>query len=156
VTETSTEQRSRSLDNWPSRDYDGPQPWQHDELGISREDRDNIGSDPNRVTPIVSHTHPILTSGSAHPVVHDLGRKLGELGFPNSVTRGENAFGSVDESVMGAVHAFRAQYNVQPDPSGFGGNTPAGRALAEAHIDPWTTEAILRAHKRHQEEQEGR
>lgn len=138
---------SYSLDGWPSRDYDGPQPWDHDALGISREDRENVGSDENTVTPTISHTNPILTSGSAHPVVHELGRKLGALGFPNSVSRGQNPFGTVDESVLSAVNSFRAQYNVEPDPSGFGGNTPAGRNLAAAHLDPWTVEGILRAYE---------
>lgn len=152
---STTEQRQHHpLDDWGSKDYNGPQPWDHDGLGILREDREQIGSAPNTVTPVVSHTYPILTSGSAHPVVHELGGKLGDLGFPNSVSRGENPFGAVDESVMSAVHAFRAQYGIQADPSGFGGNTPQGRANAESHIDPWTTEGILRAHKRHQEERE--
>lgn len=146
---TSTEQRQpHPLDNWPSKDYEGPQPWEHDELNISREDRDNIGSSENTVTPTISHHHPILTSGSAHQSVHEIGRKLGDLGFPNSVSRGENPFGSVDESVMTSVHAFRAQYGVRPDPSGFGGNTPNGRSSAEAHLDPWTVEAILKAHEK--------
>lgn len=135
------------LDGWPRKEYDGPQPWEHDQLKISREDRDKIGSDRNTVTPVVSHSHPILTSGSAHPVVHELGRKLGDLGFPNSVSRGENPFGAVDQSVLSAVGAFRGQYGVKPDPSAFGGDTPQGRALAENHLDPWTVEAILRAHE---------
>jgi peptidoglycan hydrolase-like protein with peptidoglycan-binding domain len=105
-----------------------------------------VGSGPNTVTPVVTHPYPILTSGSAHPVVHELGRKLGDLGFPNSASRGANPFGAVDESVLSAVGAFRQAYGVQPDPSGFGGNTQAAKSLAENHLDPWTVEAILRAH----------
>jgi alkanesulfonate monooxygenase SsuD/methylene tetrahydromethanopterin reductase-like flavin-dependent oxidoreductase (luciferase family) len=133
------------LEGWPRKGYDGPQPWEHDELGISREDREQIGTKPNTVTPVITHNHPILTSGSAHPSVHELGRKLGDLGFPNSVSKGENAFGTVDQSVLAAIDTFRSQYGVHPDPSAFGGNTPGGRALAAAHVDPWTVEAILRA-----------
>lgn len=133
------------LADWPRHGYDGPQPWDHDALGIPREDRDAVGSEPNTVTPTVTHTHPILTSGSADPVVHDLGRKLGQLGYPNSVSRGENPFGVVDQTVLNAVETFRQQYGVQEDPSPFGGKTDHGRRLAAAHIGPWTTEAILRA-----------
>jgi hypothetical protein len=135
------------LDGWPQKGYTGPQPWDHDKLGIPRELRDSIGSNRNTVTPTITHTLPILTSGSAHPCVHELGRKLGELGFPNSVSQGENPFGSVDQSVLSAVGSFRAQYGVEPDPSAFGGATPQGKALAASHLDPWTVEAILRAHR---------
>lgn len=135
------------LDGWPREGYEGPQPWEHDKLGISREQRDQIGADRNTVTPTISHDYPILTSGSAHSKVHELGRKLGELGFPNSVSQGENPFGSVDQSLLAAVGGFRARYGVRPDPSGFGGDTPQGRMLAENHLDPWTVEGILRAHR---------
>jgi hypothetical protein len=139
------------LEGWPHKGYDGPQPWEHDKLGIPREDRDNIGTNPNTVTPTVTHHVPQLTSGSAHPVVHELGRKLGELGFDNSVSRGENPFGSVDNTILSAVNSFRQHYGVRPDPSGYGGDTPQGRALAENHLDPWTVEGILRAHAQRDE-----
>jgi hypothetical protein len=142
-----TETRGYSLEGWPKEGYDGPQPWDHDGLNIPPSERDKIGSGENLITPVVTHDYPILTSGSAHPRVHELGRKLGDLGFPNSVSRGENPFGAVDQSVMSAVGSFRAHYGVQPDPSPFGGDTAQGRSLAEAHIDPWTVEAILRAHE---------
>ncbi|MGI8412653.1 MAG: hypothetical protein ACR2QA_09200 [Solirubrobacteraceae bacterium] len=135
------------LANWASEGYDGPQPWDHQALGITAEQRDSL--DPgaeNTVTPTVTHSYPILSSGSAHPVVHELGRKLAKLGYTNSVSRGENPFGHVDQSVMTAIDAFRSHYGVQEDPSGFGGNTPAGRQLAAAHVGPWTIEAILHAH----------
>jgi len=134
------------LDSWPSKGYDGPQPWDHDALGIPREDRDRIGSSRNRVTPTISHNYPILTSGSADQCVHELGRKLGELGFPNSVSEGTNPFGLVDQTVVGAIQTFRAQYGVRPDPAPWGGDTEEGRRRAGAHIDPWTVEAILKAH----------
>lgn len=140
------------LDEWPSRGYNGPQPWDHDGLGIPRADRDAVGSDRNTVTPTVSHTYPILTSGSAHACVHELGRKLGELGFSNSVSEGRNPFGTVDATVLAAVRSFRSHYGVKPDPSAFGGDTPEGNALAGVHLDPWTVEGILRAHKRETED----
>jgi hypothetical protein len=136
------------LDTWPSRGYAGPQPWDHDSLGIPRADRDAIKSNPNKVTPTVSHAYPILTSGSAHPCVHELGRKLGELGFSNSVSEGRNPFGTVDATVLQAVRSFRSQYGVRPDPVSFGGDNPDGDRLASSHLDPWTVEGILRAHKR--------
>lgn len=139
---TNGETRRDWLEGWPREGYDGPQPWEHDELGISREERDKVKSGRNTVTPTVSHSLPILTSGSAHECVHDLGRKLAELGFENSVSAGENPFGTVDRSVLDAVRSFRRRYGVRPDPSGFGSD----ERLAEAHIDPWTAEAILRAH----------
>jgi len=142
------ERPAHPLDSWPSRGYDGPQPWEHDELGIPADVRANIGTDRNTVTPVITHTLPILTSGSAHPCVHELGRKLGELGFVNSVSEGRNHFGTVDPTILTAVSTFRQQFGVRPDPSAFGGNTPQGRATAEAHLDPWTIEAILKAHKR--------
>lgn len=145
---TAPDRPAHPLDSWPSRGYNGPQPWDHDALGIPREDRESVDTGPNKVTPTVSHTHPILTSGSAHPCVHELGRKLGELGFPNTVSEGRNPFGTVDSSVLAAVGAFRNHYGVRPDPHSFGGDTPAGQRLAETHLDPWTVEGILRAHKR--------
>lgn len=133
------------LEGWPRRGYDGPQPWDHDALNISREDREKVGKNRNTVTPTISHSAPILGPGSAHPVVHELGNKLAELGFPNSVSDGENPFGTVDQSILSAVRSFRQHYGVQPDPGAFGGNHAAGRELADAHLDPWTVEAIYRA-----------
>jgi hypothetical protein len=133
------------LAGWPSRGYEGPQPWDHDALGIPRELRESVGSKPNRVTPTISHPYPILTSGSQHACVHIIGRKLGDLGFASSVSQGRNPFGAVDPTVLAAVISFRQAYNVEPDPYGFGGNTRKGRENAENHLDPWTVEAILRA-----------
>lgn len=139
------------LAGWASKDYDGPQPWDHKALGVADRDRDLEPGEANTITPTVTHSHPILTSGSAHPVVHELGRKLAALGFPNTVSRGENPFGHVDQSIMTAVDAFRSGFGVQEDPSGFGGNHPAGRQLAAVHIGPWTIEAILHAHQNQSE-----
>jgi hypothetical protein len=138
------------LDGWATEGYDGPQPWDHKELGIDPAAIQNLDPGaPNTVTPVVSHSYPILTSGSAHPVVHELGRKLAELGYANSVSRGTNPFGAVDETILAAVDQFRSRHGIEEDPSGFGGATPAGRRNAAAHIGPWTIEGILRAHERH-------
>lgn len=146
---STTEQRAaHPLDSWGTRGYDGPQPWDHEALGIAQQVRELEPGAENTVSPRVLHSaYPILTSGSADPVVHELGRKLAKLGFPNSVSRGTNPFGAVDNTIVSAVDAFRSAYNVQEDPSGFGGHTPAGRASAAAHIGPWTIEGILRAHQ---------
>lgn len=134
--------QTKTLD-WPAKGYDGPQPWDHDALGISRSELDKLVTNggPNNLTPKISHAFPILTSGSADQSVHELGRKLAELGYPNSVSAGENPFGTVDASVLGAVKAFRTAYGVEVDASPFNGN----QAVADNHIDPWTVEAILRA-----------
>lgn len=141
--DTITQQRN-PLEGWPSRGYTGPQPWEHAQLGIPRQLLDEVRDHPgteNNVTPQVTHHLPILTSGSADPCVHDLGRKLGRLGFPNSVSEGNNPFGHVDGTVLTAVKAFRRQYGVRTDPSSFGGD----QETADNHLDPWTVEAILRA-----------
>ena len=150
--ETTAASAKPSADEWGTRGYDGPQPWDHDALEMSKEahelSKSPIGA-ANTISPTITHSHPTLTSGSAHPAVHELGRKLGDLGYPNSVSKGENPFGHVDESIIAAVDAFRSAYNVQEDPTGFGGSTPAGRRIAEAHIGPWTIEGILAAHAHH-------
>lgn len=142
--------RAEHYSDWPSRDGDLPQPWDHRALNLTNAERDHLDQTKagaaNTVSPIVvSHGKPVLTSGSSDSSVQELGRILGELGFPNSVSDGDNPFGIVDNSVMRAVYAFRDAYGVQEDPSGFGGDTPSGRELAAAHIGAWTWEAVLRA-----------
>lgn len=149
--EDTREREAHPVDAWATKGYDGPQPWDHQALGVHHEAQDLEPGKPNTVSPTVSHTYPILTSGSAHPCIHEIGRKLADLGYPNSVSEGRNPFGHVDESILSAVDAFRSAHNVQEDPTGFGGNTPAGRQTAAAHIGPWTIEGILRAHHHHQD-----
>jgi peptidoglycan hydrolase-like protein with peptidoglycan-binding domain len=150
LSDGSQEERAEHFADWPKEGgMDTPQPWDHSALGLGRESQDLSlagQGQANTVAPVVvDHGRPILTSGSADQAVHELGRILGVLGFDNSVARGENPYGAVDPSVMAAVHAFRAAFDVLEDPTAFGGNTPAGRALAAEHIGPWTWEAILRA-----------
>lgn len=128
---------------WPAKGYTGPQPWDHDGLGIPRSSRDELVTrgGENNLTPKITHNFPILTSGSADQCVHELGRKLAALGYPSSVSAGENPFGLVDPTVSAAVRAFRTDYGIKVDPAPFNGN----QATADNHIDPWTVEAILRA-----------
>jgi hypothetical protein len=150
--------RRKRYADWPAEGgSDLPQPWDLRSLGLQNAQRDFDDSTrpgaKNTVSPIViRHGRPILTSGSADPSVQELGRILGDAGFPNSVSDGTNPFGAVDASIMAAVFAFRDAYGVQEDPSGFGGNTPAGRESAATHIGPWTWEAILRVGRRLDEE----
>lgn len=153
TTEEPTTVQDRYKD-WPKKGgSDQPQPWDLGKLDLKAESlvlQDDPGK-PDNVSPIVlRHERPTLVSGSADPSVHDLGRMLGELGFSNSVTEGTNPFGRVDESVMNAVHAFRDAYDVEEDPSPFGGDTPIGRRAAAEHVGPWTWEALLRAHDQEQ------
>jgi hypothetical protein len=148
----STEDLVQELrDNWPQEGgMPGvPQPWDLDGLGLAQAARELEPGAPNTVSPIViEHRVPPLTFGSADQSVHELGRTLGQLGFANSVSKGENPFGAVDASVMAAVDGFRRKYGVVPDPSGFGGDNAAGRELAANHIDAWTVEAIYRVSER--------
>lgn len=151
LSELDQAERGERYKDWPERGgSELPQPWDLTAQGLHGQlrdfERDSQPGSPNTVSPIViAHGKPILANGSSDPTVHELGRILGQLGFPNSVSDGQNPYGAVDNSVMAAVYSFRDAYGVQEDPSGWGGNTPDGRARAAAHIGPWTWEAILRA-----------
>lgn len=57
----------------------------------------------------------VLTSGSQHEDVHALGRLLANAGHENSVSRGQNPFGLVDESIITAANAYRQQHKVDPE-----------------------------------------
>lgn len=83
---------------------------------------------------------PILTSGSSDPGVELLGRALDKLGYPNSVSRGENPNRIVDETIVTAVRQFRIDHDVHEDPSAY---VPAEPTYADAHIGPNTTGAII-------------
>lgn len=114
---------------WPKKGAKptSPQPFEHDDHGVQVTD------------------HPILTSGSGDlRAVSDLGHRLARLGFENSVSRGENPFGLVDESLIAAVNQFRARYGVREPADGFGGD----QVQADRHIGPWTATAIVRASDR--------
>lgn len=109
---------------------------------------------PNVIAPIVlDHGRPILASGSIDlgpgpavaGAVTELGQLLALIGYPNSVSRGQNHLGIVDDSIMGAVEKFRDDFDVREDPSGWQRN---GRVNAQTHVGPWTWEAILRVAER--------
>jgi hypothetical protein len=59
----------------------------------------------------------VLTSGSQHEDVHALGRLLADAGHENSVSRGENPFGLVDESILTAAASYRQQHKLDPEDS---------------------------------------
>jgi peptidoglycan hydrolase-like protein with peptidoglycan-binding domain len=126
---------------WPRKGYDGPQPWELVDAQRAAElvSKEHAG-EPNDAGPVViGHDRPILTSGSAGPDVEELARRLGDLGYSNSVTEGENPFAVLDQSILGAARAFAGDYGVREDPSGFGGS----EREAEGHIGPWLWEAVL-------------
>jgi len=111
-----------SSSGWPSKGGKGKQPWEHGD------------------TLVLAHGRPTLSSGSDGPAVADLATRLASLGYESSFSRGENHFGIVDESVLGAAQSFRRDYGVLEDPSGF----PGGEPEAANHVGPWTWEALLR------------
>jgi peptidoglycan hydrolase-like protein with peptidoglycan-binding domain len=120
-----------SYTDWPKRSDKRDQPWA---------DRDN---DDPEVVPRAGL--PLLAPGGADPAAHALFTALAELGYETSVSRGENPFGVIGPEEMAAVRQFRRDYNVQEDPTLFGGDNDYSRQLADGHIGPWTGEAILRA-----------
>jgi hypothetical protein len=65
--------------------------------------------------PMINIARAVLTSGTAHDDVHILGGYLAQLGYPNSVSRGENPFGIVDDSILSAVALFRNAQQVEPE-----------------------------------------
>jgi hypothetical protein len=137
------------LKSWPSRGYDGPQPWDLKGLGIAAAAADLEPGEPNTVAPVVvGHGHPVLTSGAAGEAVAELGRRLKALGYPTSISAGENPFNVYDDTVAQAVQLFRGEFNVHEDPAGFGGNHPDGERAAERHVGPYTWEAVIRASDR--------
>lgn len=60
-------------------------------------------------------TRPVLTAGTQHEDVHQLGRLLADAGYENSVSRGENPFGLVDETLLTAANAYRIAQGVEPE-----------------------------------------
>lgn len=148
ATATAESPRQRYSD-WPQKGDERAQPWDLDAVGISKTDRELDPGARDTVSPVViRHSCPILVSGSASPIVADLGRRLDLLGYPNSVTAGENPFGVVDESVFNAVERFRDDYGVEEDPTPYGGTTTAATLRAAQVIGPYTWESIIRASDR--------
>jgi hypothetical protein len=143
---TAQELAQAELADWPHEGYDGKQPWDNEALGLRDDVKELDPGQANDVSPIVvRHNLPILTSGSGGPEVTELCRRLHSLGYETSVSRGENYFATVDQSVMDAVRTFRRDYGVREDPSGFGASGGDPAQLADNHIGPWTWEALIRA-----------
>jgi hypothetical protein len=115
---------SSSRRGWGSKGYDGKQPWE--DGGPKHE-------------PIV-HGKPQLTSGSDGQAVIELGARLNALGYESSLSRGENPFAILDESVLDAVRAFRRDHGVREDPRGY-----TSESDADNHVGPFTWEALLAA-----------
>lgn len=135
--------------DWPQPGDTRPQPWDLDAAGVPEEDRKLAPGARDTASPVViRHSYPIVSLGSQGSVVSDLAGRLHLLGYESDITRGENKFSSLTESVMGAVDKFREDYNVQEDPTPFGGNTAKARERAAAIVGPYTWEAILRASER--------
>jgi hypothetical protein len=83
---------------------------------------------------------PTLASGSADKrAVSELGRLLEQVGLETSVSRGENPGGVVDQSVMNAVHKFRADNQVDEPDDGY------DQRNGNAHIGPVTYQALVKA-----------
>lgn len=91
-------------------------------------------------------TRPLLTSGTADPAVHELGRALAELGYENSVSDGTNPYGVVDDTLLQAVNQFRRDNDVADDRDGIPGPVEEHRRW----IGPATWEAIAQALDDHQ------
>jgi hypothetical protein len=144
--------RQRYTD-WPTKGDTRDQPWDLEALGVSKADRELEPGARDTVSPVViRHGYPVLASGAASPAVAELGRRLGELGYPNSVTDGSNPFNVVDDSLLSAVDRFRDDYGVQEDPTPYGGTNTAAQLKAALHIGPYTWEAVLRASDRQADE----
>lgn len=141
--------------DWPQPNDQRAQPWDSKKNGTVREDHDRLLDNPgsiNDVAPVViSHSMPILSSGSGgeqSTFVRELARRLHILGYQTDIGTGNNPYGIVTQSVMGAVDQFRNDHNVEEDPGGFGGDNAKGRDKAASHIGPYTWEAIIRASER--------
>lgn len=113
---------------WPKKGETRDQPWQSDDPPI----RPRAGL-------------PLLASGSADPAAHELFAALAKLGYESPISRGENPVGVIGPEELAAVRQFRADYNVQEDPTPWGGDNDEARRTAAGFIGPWTAEAILRA-----------
>lgn len=125
--------------DWPRAKGMGLQPWDVRALGITV-----TPGEPVEMPVRPDHGRPVLTSGSGGPSVAELGRLLGKLGYENSVSRGQNPFSVLYPDLMAAVEQFRRDYDIAEDPTGFGGDNPAGQHEAQKHVGPWTWAAILR------------
>jgi peptidoglycan hydrolase-like protein with peptidoglycan-binding domain len=106
--------------NWPCPGYTGPQPWEAEN------------------PPELTQSRRMVGSGSAGEEVAALAELLGYLGFPTSLSAGQNPSAMFDDSVRQAVAAFCAEYGVEEDPQVKAARTPDV-------VGPWLWEALTRA-----------
>ena len=109
----------RLSDSWPERGYTGSQPWQVQE------------------PPALSHDRGLLIVGSAGDDVYEVAAALARLGYPTSISRGENPQNLFTEAEREAVNSFRRDYGIEEDPALTKASTPDV-------VGPWTWEALFR------------
>jgi hypothetical protein len=140
--------RQRYAD-WPQKDDARPQPWDLDQVGIAKHERELEPGAPDTISPVViRHSYPILTTGSGGAAVSELASRLNILGYKSDIARGENPFSTLTQDVMSAVEEFREDYHVEEDPTPYGGNTSRSRQRAANTVGPYTWEALVRASDR--------
>lgn len=138
-----------SYRDWPQRGDQRTQPWDLDGLQVPKYARELAPGAPNTISPVViRHSCPILASGSGGVFVTELAARLAKLGYETSVSRGENPFNVLDDSIMSAIAAFRRDYGVEEDPSPWGGLHDDARSRAAQHVGPYTWEALIRVSDR--------
>lgn len=120
TTSSSDTDTETKMPDWPSKGYDGPQPWE--------------AEDP----PELTHDHGLLSSGGAGEDVVELAALLERLGFETQYSRGQNPQAIYGESERAAVEAFRQAYGVREDPAIVAATIPSV-------VGPWTWEALYRA-----------
>jgi peptidoglycan hydrolase-like protein with peptidoglycan-binding domain len=134
--------------DWPVKGDERPQPWDLDACKIPKADRELEDGAPDTISPVaIRHSYPILSTGSTGSPVTDLATRLKVLGYPTDISRGENPFGILTDSVMQAVEQFREDYNVQEDPTPYGSG-PKARERAASVVGPYTWEGLIRASDR--------
>lgn len=117
------EPAAAAASGWPSKGYSGPQPYEGEEAQV------------------ITHSRPILSSGSAGGDVAELCRLLKAVGIETPTSEGANPFCILGPGEAAAIDRFRADYGVREDASAFGGD----EQLAARHVGPWTWEALYRA-----------
>jgi peptidoglycan hydrolase-like protein with peptidoglycan-binding domain len=93
--------------------------------------------------PAVTHAQPILASGADGEPVKQLVKLLEVCGFTNnSIAKGENADGILDNSVMADVRAFCEKHGIAEDPEIFNGENVSPRDLIGNWVGPHTWQAL--------------
>lgn len=134
---------------WPSTEdefKDKPQPWDLKSHGLPQPGvtRDYLpgGQADELSLVVIAHDKPLLTSGMAGEPVHELAMLLANIGYPSSISKGQNPTYAFDESVQAAVNLFKREYHVAEDPSQF----PVQHD-PELYVGPWLWEALIRANR---------